>query len=194
MEQLLYLAQGESYLNELDITLDEERPPSPACISHDQWQTLHKIPLSTEYFSVVVKSIHDNPDFWESLSASSKDVAESSDLLPFPWKQADSSPPTSGLDEYVLLKCLHSQSVSDKLVGLANKLVASIEVPELREIIQADSLHPLLLLHDRACPVSQANEMELENELRKCLTVNESVAKLVNPTFFGSLTYYVTLA
>ena len=166
VEQLLYLAHGDRYLQELDITLGDEQPTSPSCISHELWQTLHKIPLSTDFFSGVIKSVHDNPDFWESLS-SPDEMVESPN---FPWKLSDSVP-SSGLDEFVLLNCLCPQVVSDKLLALANPLVELIQVPQLRDIVLGDNSHPLLLFHNRECPVSQANMLELNNELKKCLPV-----------------------
>ena len=178
VEQLLYLAQGASYLQDLDTTLENERPSTPSCISQDLWQLLHKIPLSTEYFSVVIRSIHDNPEFWKSLAPTASDnLTELKELPHFPWKLADSnnvSAQISSLDEYVLLNCLHPQIVHDELLALARPLVDSVKVPELREIITgAEGPYPLLLVHSRGSPVSQANEMELESELRKCLPVGD---------------------
>ena len=174
MEQLLYLTHGESYLQELDFTLEDERPPSPACISQDVWRALHKIPLSTEYFSVVIKSIHDDAAFWESLTAPDKMADLQEELPEFPWKTSDFSPPLpTGLDECVLLNCLCPQVVASKLLATAGKVVDSTDVPELREIVRTESRpRPLLLLHDVECPVSQANAMELESELNKCLPVS----------------------
>ena len=177
VEQLLYLTQGASYLQDLDTTLENERPSTPTCISQDLWRLLHKIPLSTEYFSLVIRSIHDNPEFWKSLAPTAGDdnLTELKKLPPFPWKLTDSnnlSPQTSNLDEYVLLNCLYPQIIHNKLLALARPLVDSVKVPELREIITgAESSYPLLLVHSRESLVSQANEMELENELKKCLPV-----------------------
>ena len=171
VEQLLYLAHGESYLQELDITLEDERPPSPSYVSHDLWQSLHKIPLSTEYFSVVIKSIHDNPEFWTSLN----ETRETQDLPTLPWRvNDDSSPSDAGLDEYVLQNCLCPEIVRDKLLSMAGQLVESIEVPELSEIIESnEKSRPLLLLHSKESLVSQANLVELEDELKKCLPVRK---------------------
>ena len=176
VEQLLYLAQGASYLQDLDTTLENEFPSTPTCVSQDVWRLLHKIPLSTDYFSVVIRSIHDNPEFWESLAPTAADnLTELKELPPFPWKLTDLNnllAQTSSLDEYVLLKCLYPLIVDDKLLALARPLVDSVKVPELREIITgAEGSYPLLLVHSRESPVSQANEMELESELRKCLPV-----------------------
>ena len=175
VEQLLYLSLGEGYLQELDTTLENERPSPPTCVSRDLWQLLHKIPLSTEYFSTVIRSIHDNPEFWESLPTADK-LTELQELPLFPWKLTDLnnsiSSQTSGLDEYVLLNCLCPQIVRDKLLALARPLVDSVKVPELKEIITgAKSSYPLLLVYNKESPVSQANEMELENGLKSSLPV-----------------------
>ena len=154
------------------------------CISQDLWQLLHKIPLSAEYFSVVISSIHDNPEFWESLGLVIGDnLTELKELPPFPWKLKDDSnslsAQVSSLDEYVLLNCLRPQLVQDKLLALARPLVDSVEVPELREIITgAEGSYPLLLVHSRENLVSQANEMELEGQLKKCLPVCDHKFKL----------------
>ena len=175
VEQLLYIAQGDSYLQELDVTLEDEHPPSPSCVPHELWQTLHKIPLSTEYFSVMIKSIHDDTKFWESLITPERAV-DSCELPKFPWKKdsdgSNLSLQTTGPDEYVLLKCMCPHIVSDSLLTLANRLVDSVQIPELKEIVQnGDSSYPLLLLHDRESPVSQANVLELESELKNSLPV-----------------------
>jgi hypothetical protein len=178
VEQLLYLSQGDSYLQDLVTTLENEDPSIPACVSQDLWRLLHKIPLSMEYFSVVISSIHANPEFWESLaSVISDNLTELKELPPFPWKLKDdsnnlSAQAASSLDEYVLLNCLRPQMVHDKLLALAKPLVDSVKVPELREIIiGAEGFYPLLLVHSRESLVSQANEMELEGELKMCLPV-----------------------
>ena len=174
VEQFLYLSQGDGYLQDLDVTLENERPSTPTCVSGELWRLLHKIPLSTEYFSMVIRSIHDNPEFWETLSSAVSDnVTELKELPPFPWKLGeDILTQTSSLDEYVLLHCLRPQIIHDKLLALARPLVDSVKVPELREIITgAEKSYPLLLVHNRESVVSQANEMELESELRKCLPV-----------------------
>ena len=164
------------YLQDMDSsTLENERPSTPTCVSQDLWRMLHKIPLSTEYFSVVIRSIHDQPEFWESLAPMTGDnLAELKELPPFPWKLDNLSKQASSLDEYVLLKCLCPQVVHDKLLALARPLVDSVKVPELREIITgAEGSYPLLLVHSRESLVSQANEMELERELKQCLPVRD---------------------
>ena len=182
VEQLLYLSQGPSYLQDLDTSLENEHQSIPACISQELWRLLHKIPLSAEYFSVVISSIHDNPEFWESLGPVIGDnLTELKELPPFPWKLGNnlSSAHGSSLDEYVLLNCLRPQLVQDKLLALARPLVDSVEVPELREIIAgAEGSYPLLLVHSRESVVSQANEMELESQLKKCLPVCDHKFKL----------------
>ena len=166
------------YLQDMDSsTLENERPSTPTCVSQDLWRMLHKIPLSTEYFSVVIRSIHDQPEFWESLAPMTGDnLAELKELPPFPWKLDNLSKQASSLDEYVLLKCLRPQVVHDKLLALARPLVDSVKVPELREIIAgAEGSYPLLLVHSSESLVSQANEMELERELKQCLPVRDYI-------------------
>ena len=127
---------------------------------------------------MVISSIYDNPEFWESLGPLISDnLTELKELPPFPWKLGDdsnnlSSAQASSLDEYVLINCLCPQIFHDNLLALARPLVDSIKVPELREIITgAEGSYSLLLVHSRESLVSQANEMELESELKKCLPV-----------------------
>ena len=175
VEQLLYLAHRDGYLQDLDTSLGNELPSAPACITQELWQALHKIPLSAEYFAVVIRSMYDHPEYWESLPASDK-LAELQGLPPFPWKLAGSnisSPPqTSSLDEYVLLNCLCPEIVQDKLLALARPLVDSVNVQRLVNIITgAETFYPLLLVHSMDSTVSQANKMELESELKQCLQV-----------------------
>lgn len=173
VEQLLYLAQGEAYLSELDLTLEEDRPDTPGCISRDLWRALHRIPLSTDYFSEVINSVHDHPAFWESLPAP-ESVAKYGDIPNFPWKGSvsESSSPDRGLDDYVLLNHMYPLTLRERLLVLTSQLISKVEVPELKEMIRVGSSQPLLLLYDEECPVSQCNVMELESQLKQCLPVS----------------------
>ena len=63
----------------------------------------------------------------------------------------------------------------EKLLTSVGKVVESVDVPELREIVLGveKDRRPILLLNDGDCPVSQANAVELERELNKCLPVRQ---------------------
>ena len=173
VEQVLYLSQGDSYIQELNIS--EEPPASPSSVPLHFWHSLHKVPLSVEYFSKVVKSIHDDTDFWEKMTHahleedSSQTEKETNvlDLSKFPW-QAEKSDSPHCLDDYVLLMCINPKVAHENLLSLVPPLMESVSVPLLSVVLKRESntTTPLLLVHNESCPISQSNMLHLESELR----------------------------
>lgn len=165
-EQLLYLAHGEGALSEL--TSDQEAPPpEDSNISQELWAMLQKIPLSFEYYEQVEKSLKTHPQFWMDIGAPSD--GGPMDLSDFPWK-AKGDP--TGLDDYIILKCLNEPLWSAKLSQLLSSLVEPVSIPLLGEILQAEKEGPILFLYDEACPRSQALMYALEEEITSILKVS----------------------
>lgn len=85
-EQLLYLAQGEQAFTDFYQPQDLQPPPAFNAANHhlspSLWESLQKIPLSVNYYTAVMKSLHEDPQFWESVSG--KGV---STISQFPWKR-----------------------------------------------------------------------------------------------------------
>lgn len=181
-EQLLYLAHGEhalteqvqQVLGELGHAQDEGIPGSDV-IPKSLWEKLQKIPLSIDYYSSVISSLQTHPQFWEGLGGG--DAAEEgrkvvNDFSEYPWRSRDGGGLVGlGLDDYVLLKCLNEEGFQGKVSSLVRTLVDSVSIPLLRDVLQASSVHPVLLVYDEACPRSQALMHSLEEEIRNAFKV-----------------------
>ena len=168
-EQLLYLSRGLQALSGLEL-IQESPPPSLFQLQPDFWDALQKIPLSVDYYGSVLKTLEENPHFWEKvLNQSETNLMKFSD---FPWKNRSCE---SGLDDHVMLKFLDEESYSNEVSLLTESLTKSITVPLLSDVLDHDpSLTPLLLFYDESCPRSQAMLCGLEDEIQRILGVCES--------------------
>ena len=172
MDQLVYLSQGSSYLEELNIS--NQLPPNPACVSEELWRNLHKLPLDSEYFRQVVQSMHSTPTFWEQLQHAR---GEGSDINALPWRKGrdDDNPIT--LNDLVLWCCIDQDAVVQTLQREASVLLQSTSAPTLADIltrpVSGRRGEPMLFLSEEESVVSETNLYNLEEELRSQLQVNE---------------------
>lgn len=177
-EQLIYLQQGEKYTEEVDLSSD--LPPNPVCISVDVWQSIHKLPLPVEYFSSVVKTTHTFPDFWENLKQHD-DIPKQSlliDIKDFPWNTTNNElSDCSGLEDLVILKCIHQESFDKQLKSIASSLTDLVDVPLMSDVLVARETssfirnRPVLFLYDENSEVSQINSSRLEEVVKQHLKV-----------------------
>lgn len=177
MDQLEYLSQSQSYLEEAELSVD--LPPNPTCITVELWQTLHKLPLPIEYFRPLVNSTHTHPEFWEGLSTEHKHLQ----VTDFPWHsnevnpsvagQEGVDPSLTGLEDHVVLRCISEESSMRALSELVTSLVDCVGVVELREACESGlrSKRPLLFYYDQQSQVSQINHSNLETTLKAALKV-----------------------
>lgn len=170
-EQLLYLARGEQALGDLDqLQRGLSPPPAPQEVSIPDhlWETLHKIPLSLDYYGAVLGSLKTHPQFWEGVvEGVVKGGASVGDFSVFPWRGEVVG---VGLDDYVMLRCLDEQSFVAKVSGLMEKLMESISVPLLGDVVATPS-GPVLLFYEEACPRSQVLLSRLEQGITDTLRV-----------------------
>ena len=184
-EQLLYLAHGELALSEMDT------PPQAtegAQIPHDVWDTLQRIPLSLEYYSMVVQSLQTHPQFWERAFGCSgkkeeggenteEEIVEGGgtevvrDLSDFPWTSRGGPDVCVGLDDYVLLKFLREESCSGKVSSLVGVLVGATHVSLLSDVLLERPSETVLLFYDESCPRSQALMYTLQRETKEIMKV-----------------------
>lgn len=185
-EQLLYLAHGELALSEMDTP---PQPPEGVEIPHDVWDTLQRIPLSLEYYGIVVQSLQTHPQFWEralGCCSGKKEEDEGDnekeaggngapvvrDLSDFPWTSQGGPDVCVGLDDYVLLKFLREESCSGKVSGLVGAVVVgSASVSLLSDVLLARPSETVLLFYDESCPRSQALMHTLQRETEDIMKV-----------------------
>lgn len=171
MEQLLYLSQGPSYQEELDIS--DQLPTNPACVSEELWCNLHNQPLGTEYFRQVVQSMHSSPNFWEHL----QQAHESSDINSLPWRKGGDDDPIT-LNDFILWSCINWEGVVHILLEEASVLLQSTSAPTLADILSrtsGQSGDPVLFLSEEESVVSDTNLHNLEEELRTQLQVKLNI-------------------
>lgn len=164
-EQLLYLAHGEQALGDLDQIQQPNPPPQEVTIPRDLWDTIHKIPLSLEYYTSVLHSLKTHPQFWEGVVEGKSHVE---DFSAFPWR-ADSI--GVGLDNFVVLRCLDEQACLAKVAALMEDLMDSLSVPLLRDVIETSPSEPVLIFYEESCPRSQVLLSHIEQEIRVTLKV-----------------------
>ena len=163
IEQLLYLTRGERYQ---DLSLSNNSlPPNPTYISEELWQTMHRVPLTTEYFRVVIESVHNHSDFWESLQLQREGIKE---MPKYPWNR-DGYPVT--LNDLILLSCINREVTFKTLNEQVSSLIEPITIPLLADVYASAAGEPLVFLHDEKSAVSQANFWHLEDELKRTLQV-----------------------
>ena len=168
LEQLTYLAQGQSYL------LSEEPPsPLPSCPSYipqDLWTHLHGVPLSTVYFNRVITSAHcdKDSDFWAGIEqGKGRSIAE------FPWKQGRQEP--HSLDDLLLLNLFHEPSVLQVVGRDTANLTSTVRRLSLSELLvtsEGEKRKPLLLLFDENQLACELNLSHLQKELQKVIGVS----------------------
>ena len=172
MDQLLYLSQGSSYLEELDVS--NQLPPNPTCVSEELWHNLHKLPLNTEYFRQVVQSMDSTPNFWEQLQHTR---GEGSDINTLPWRKGEDDDNPITLNDFVLWSCVDQDAVVHTLQREASVLLRSTSAPTLTDILTTPSTvsgqsgQPILFLSEEESIVSETNLCNLEEELRSQLQV-----------------------
>ena len=172
MEQLLYLSQGPSYQEELDIS--NQLPTNPACVSEELWCNLHKLPLGPEYFRQVVQSMYSSPNFWEHLQQARN---ESSDINSLPWRKGGDDNPIT-LNDFILWSCINWEGVVHMLWEEASVLLQSTSAPTLADILSrtsGQSGDPVLFLSEEESVVSDTNLYNLEEELRTQLQVKLNI-------------------
>ena len=169
MDQLLYLLQGRSYLEELDIS--DQLPANPACVSEELWRNLHKLPLDTKYFRQVVQSMHSMPNFWERLQQAHN---ESININGLPWRKGEGDDNPITLNDFILWSCINWEAVIQMLWEEASVLLQSTSAPTLADILSrtpGQSGEPVLFLSEEESVVSDTNLYNLEEELRTQLQV-----------------------
>lgn len=196
MDQLVYLLQGPSYLEELDMS--DQFPTNPACVSEELWCKLHKLPLDPKYFRQVVQSMYSSPNFWERLQQAHD---ESSDINGLPWRKGGDDDPIT-LNDFILWSCINWEGVVQMLHKEASVLLQSTSAPTLADILSrtsgqsgeplADVLsrmsgqsgEPVLFLSEEESVVSDTNLHNLEEELRTQLQVKLNI---LSTLLLGSL-------
>ena len=165
LEQLTYLAQGQSYLD------SDERPsplpPCPAYIPQDLWTHLHSVPLSTAYFNRVITSAHCDKDskFWAEIEqGKGRSIAE------FPWKQGRQEP--HSLDDLLLLNLFHEPSVLQVVGRDTATLTSAVRRLSLTELLEGEKRKPLLLLFDESQLACELNLPHLLKELQNVVGVS----------------------
>ena len=170
MDQLLYLSQGQSYLQELDIS--NQFPPNPSCVPEELWHNLHTLPLHVEYFRKVIRSTHNNPQFWEELQQSHGEVFN---FEAFPWREGEGDNNPITLNDFVLLCCINQEAVVTVLQKETSTLVDSTSVPTLAGILSPAASQqrkrPILFLSEERSGISSMNLYHLEAELKSQLQV-----------------------
>ena len=182
MDQLLYLSQGLSYLEELDIS--DQLPTNPACVSKELWCKLHKLPVDREYFRQVVQSMHSSPNFWERLQQAHD---ESSDINVFPWRKGEGDDNPITLNDFILWSCINWEAVVQLLHKEASVLLQSTSAPTLADILNrtsGQSGEPMLFLSEEESVVSDTNFYNLEEELRTQLQVKQLGSLVPRPCAF----------
>ena len=169
-EQLLYLAHGEQALGDLE---DATPPPKDMDIPQGLWETLQRIPLSLDYYNLVVASLETHPQFWGAIADSSEGLAVR-DFSDFPWRAERGSEVIVGLDDHVLLKCLSEEAWLAKLSNLIEPLTKSVSVPLLSKVLRESPTEPVLLYYEESCPRSQALLYVLEQEVTDTFKVRNS--------------------
>jgi len=134
-----------------------EIPNNPSCVPIELWQTLHKLPLPVTYFSEVIQSTQTHQGFWKSFNTTVIGISD------FPWSLPTNESSQTGLENYVVLKCLSLESLLKLIKELAASLISSVHVPALHDVYEdcVKERSPLLLYHDHTDPVSQINHEAL---------------------------------
>ncbi len=162
IDQLCYLSSGEGYFQELDTS---NALPRPACVPDELWQSLHRAPLATAYFSEMIECAHSSPEFWQGLQAEGE-----VEVSKFPWKKNGAA---ITLDDLVFLRCVNKEATLERLEQQVSSECESVSVPLISEVFLAAKCGPVpvVFLYDENSAVSQANLQQLEDELRKALEV-----------------------
>ena len=175
-EQLVYLVQGQGYLQEAAPLPSLPSPPSS--VSQDMWARLHCIPLSTAYFSRVINSIHTSTDteFWAGL-----EQGRGRSIEEFPWKQGREESPS--LDDLVLLNLIHESAAMEVISRDTSSLTNSVKplsMPELLATRDGEKRKPLLLLHDENQLACEVNLSQLQEELQSAIGVSVTCIQTVH--------------
>lgn len=187
MDQLLYISQSQSYLQELEDS--NQLPLNPGCVPDELWHHLHKLPLDVEYFRKVIRSTQDSPKFWEELQHSREEVAN---FGAFPWRKGEAYNNPITLNDFVLLCCINQEAVVRMIQKEASTLVESVSIPTLASILSPAASQqrkePILFLNEGRNCIANTNLYHLEAELRNQLQVN------LRPRthFWSSLASWVT--
>lgn len=182
-EQLLYLAHGEQALGSLE-QIQEPQSPHNIIIPYAFWETLQKIPLSFDYYGLVLQSLQSHPQFWEgAMGQSEEEESPVNEFSDFPWKVEGGSSVGLGLDDYVMLKCLNEESYRTKVSSSVELLTGTVTVPLLRDVLQAaGAASATLLFYEELCPRSQALIYVLEEEIKSMNRVSELYSTLYPPS------------
>ena len=184
VEQLIYLSQGAEGLTEPEEQPQEPHPLPNLNIPQELWEMLHRVPLSTDYYTSVIQSLEYHPQLWEKTITYVKQPLVK-DFSEFPWKSQNATGSNlatvdslatggglaTGLDDYVMLKCLNEDMYLEKLTCLIKSMFGSISVPQLGDMLVFDPSTTHLLFYKESCPRSQALLYRLEEEVESALKV-----------------------
>ena len=190
IQQILYIAGGDSYLGTLNASTDSETgrieaqlPPRPDYVPHQLFTSLYSLPINSSILENLRTSMFGKQSEWEELLETSNVALP----ISLPWKNDRVTPKEEisimihdgfTLDDLVILKAISSTMVSNYFYRLSGDIIKSLPLPTLSNVLKREEA-PLLVMYDEQDIVSQANMIVFEDTLSHVLNVSNRIYECV---------------